>query len=49
MVAEVLCCPAAEELAAFRLGQLSSEGVENLAGHLEQCSECQAAPAWKSL
>jgi serine/threonine protein kinase/curli biogenesis system outer membrane secretion channel CsgG len=42
MVAEVLCCPAAEELAAFRLGRLSSEGVENLAGHLEQCSECRA-------
>jgi TolB-like protein len=42
MVADVLCCPAAEELAAFRLGQLSSEGVENLAGHMEQCSECRA-------
>ena len=42
MVAEVLCCPAAEELAAFRLGQLSPGGVENLAGHLEQCSECRA-------
>jgi curli biogenesis system outer membrane secretion channel CsgG len=42
MISEVICCPAAEELAAFRLGQLSSEGVENLAGHLEQCSECRA-------
>ncbi len=34
-------CPAGEELAAFRLGQLPLVSVDDLAGHLEACSECQ--------
>ncbi len=41
MSSGVVCCPAAEDLAAFRLGRLAPPDVEGLAGHLEHCSECR--------
>src|SRR5258708_2637928 len=38
----LLVCPAPAELAAFRLGKLPPERVEELAEHLERCPECLA-------
>jgi WD40 repeat protein len=36
-------CPSQDELSAFNLGELSSEVLDQIAAHLEQCPQCEAA------
>src|SRR5438874_963077 len=36
-------CPTAEQLADFSTGNLAVETVEEVAGHLETCPDCQQA------
>ena len=35
-------CPTAEELQAFAAGRVDSERTDGVAGHIEQCTTCQA-------